>query len=64
MNRLRALRLKRGLTMKQWGRAVGKTESCICQYETGIREPPVRVGRKIAMVLGCAWEELYANDEG
>jgi DNA-binding XRE family transcriptional regulator len=50
--------------MKQLGKAVGKTESCICQYETGIREPPVRVGRKIAMVLGCAWEELYANDDG
>ena len=49
--------------MKQLGQKVGKTEACICQYETGIRTPPVSVARRLAVALGCIWEELYEDDE-
>ena len=63
MNRIRSLRKARGMTMKQLGQKVGKTEACICQYETGIRTPPVSVARRLAVALGCIWEELYEDDE-
>jgi transcriptional regulator with XRE-family HTH domain len=63
LSRLRRLRKKKGLTMKELGQKVGKTEACICQYETGIRTPPVSVAKKLAAALGCVWEELYEEDE-
>lgn len=59
MNKIRSLRKLNGLTMKQLGQKVGKTEACICQYETGVRVPPVSVAKKLAQALGCGWEELY-----
>lgn len=49
--------------MKQLGKQIGKTEACICQYETGIRTPPVSVAKKLAKSLGCVWEELYEDDD-
>lgn len=64
MTKLRELRKSKGMTMKELGAAIGKTESCISLYETGVSVPPVRVARKIANVLGCVWEELYEDDEG
>lgn len=63
MNKIRRLRKLRGLTMKQLGKQVGKTEACICQYENGLRNPPVPVAKKLAQSLGCVWEELYEDDE-
>ena len=63
MNRIRALRKARGLTMRQLGQQIGKTEACICQYETGIRVPPVSVAKKLAVALGCVWEEIYSDEE-
>lgn len=63
MSRIRELRKRKGLTMKQLGEKVGKTEACICQYETGLRTPPVKVAMKIAKSLDCVWEELYLEDD-
>ena len=39
MNRIRELRKKRCMTMKELGAVVGLAESTISQYETGKREP-------------------------
>ena len=39
MNRIRELRKKRCITMKELGAVVGLAESTISQYETGKREP-------------------------
>ena len=63
MSKLRKLRKATGLTMKQVGDKVGKTESCICQYEKGLRNPPVSVAKRLAPVLGCDWEDLYEDDD-
>ena len=38
-NRIRDLRKKRGMTMKELGQIVGLAESTISQYETGKRQP-------------------------
>ena len=38
-NRIRELRKKKGITMKQLGEVVDLAESTISQYETGKREP-------------------------
>lgn len=62
MTRLRDIRSKTGITMRQLGLMVGRSEACICLYETGVRQPPIKVGKQIAKVLGCAWEELYDDD--
>ena len=63
MNRIRNLRKRKGLTMKALGQKIGRTEACICQYETGIRTPPVAVAKRMAVALGCVWEEIYEDEE-
>lgn len=63
MNRIRQLRKMKGLTQKQLGKMVGKTDASICLYETGYRKPPVPVAKKLAKTLGCCWEEFYVDDD-
>lgn len=63
MSKIRILRKVKGLTQKQLGKQVGKTEACICQYESGFRHPPVSVAKKLAKSLGCEWSELYEDEE-
>ena len=62
MTKMRMLRKASGLTMKEVAQRVGRTEGCISLYETGRREPSVKMAKKLAQVLGCVWEELYDDD--
>lgn len=56
---LRALRIKRGMTMKQVAEAAGISESYVCQIERGKQSMPVHTAKKIAAVLGFDWTRFY-----
>ena len=51
-NRIRELRKKRGITMKQLGEVVDLAESTISQYETGKRQPDNETLLKISEYFG------------
>lgn len=59
MGNLRAARKKRGLSVNELAERVGVSEATISRYETGDREMPVRMARKIAQVLKVKWWKLY-----
>ncbi len=62
--RIKASREKEGLTQKQLGKAIGRTESAIRKYEKGLIEVPLSILEKISHVLNTntasltGWEEL------
>lgn len=62
MTNMRKLRLKKGLTLKQVGKRIGRTEGCISNYETGQRKLPVATAKKLADEYGCSWPELYEGE--
>lgn len=62
MTNMRKLRLKKGLTLKQVGKHIGRNESCVSHYETGLRKLPVAMAKKMADEYGCNWTELYEDD--
>ncbi|MYN48390.1 helix-turn-helix domain-containing protein [Lactobacillus crispatus] len=47
-NRIKELRLKHNLTLKELGQKVGMADSAICRYETGKRQPNIEKCQKIA----------------
>ena len=62
MTNMRRLRLKKGLTLKQVGKRIGRNESCVSHYETGLRKLPVATAKKLADEYGCDWKELYEDE--
>lgn len=58
---LRKIRRARGLTAKELGEKVGKTESAICMYETGKREPSYETLLMIAEVLDCSVGDIIGE---
>lgn len=65
MNKLRMYRKQAGLTLKEVGNMVGKSESCICQYEFGAKHPRYPVAKALCKIYGCRLEDIYEidNDE-
>ena len=53
MFNMRAIRLMRGLTLKEVGEKIGITESAVAHYETGRRKPDYEMLLKISEVLDC-----------
>lgn len=47
-NRIKELRLKHNLTLKELGQKVGMANNTISQYETGKRQPNIEKWQKIA----------------
>lgn len=48
MNRIKELRTKKHLTLKELGEQLGMPNSTLSQYETGKREPKLETWRKLA----------------
>ena len=61
MEKLKALRLLRGMTQQQLADAVGITDAAVCQHESGAREPNLDLIRKYCKVLHCTPNELLAD---
>ena len=48
MNRLKELRQKNNLTLKELGQKIGMANNTLSQYETGKREPKLETWNKLA----------------
>lgn len=60
--RLRELRKKAGLTMKEVGVAVGSAESTMSLYETGKRQPDFCTMKRIADYFGVTVDYLMGSE--
>ena len=58
-NRVREIRLKRGLTQEALGEAVGLTRQSVIAIEKGRFTPSVYTALKLADALGATVEELF-----
>ena len=56
--RLKEIRLEKGLTQKQLAKAVGLTETALCNYEKGIREPSLNVLKQLCLALDVSSDYL------
>lgn len=58
MDKLKEIRLARGMTQQQLADAVGITDAAVCQHESGAREPNLETIMKYCEVLGCTPNDL------
>lgn len=63
MLRLREIRKRRKLTMKQLGEMVGVTESAIGLYETGRRKPDYEMLLKLGEALDCSVPDIIGYEK-
>lgn len=63
MLKLRELRKKYGLTMKELGAEIGVAESTISQYETGKRQPDYETLLKLGEFFGVSVDYILTGEE-
>lgn len=61
MDKLKSLRIERNMTQKELGSEVGVDARTISSYETGVRELPVKIAKKIGKILKIDWWILYED---
>ncbi len=59
MKNLKKIRLSLGLKQREIAKIAGVSYQMYSHYETGRRDLPVRVAKKIAEGLKVNWMELY-----
>jgi len=64
MTALRDLRTARGLSMDAVGKELGVSRQAVFQWETGDTWPATPLLPKLAQVLGCSIDDLFAGDQG
>jgi transcriptional regulator with XRE-family HTH domain len=62
--RLKELRLQKGMNCSQVGRIIGTSEVAILHYEAGRRMPNEMNKAKYALLFGVEVLDLFAQDEG
>ena len=62
MTALKKLRTERGLTLEAVGVSMGVTRQCVQMWEAGRRWPSSADLPKLARVLGCSIDDLFAGD--
>ena len=61
MKVLKKLRVVSGMSQEELAKKVGVNYRTISSYETGARDMPVRVAKKIGKVLNIDWWILYED---
>lgn len=65
--KLKELRKARGLTQKELGDKIGRTDRAISNYENGCRRPDAPTLRRIAHALGVRMDDIelpcYEDEE-
>lgn len=56
---MKKLRKEKGLTLRELSPMIGVSASYLSLLETGKRELPVKLAKKLAEILGCKWTEFY-----
>ena len=59
IQRLKIVRMEKGILQKQLSDAVGVSESYYCQLENGSRRMSLPIAQKIAQVLGVSLDDLF-----
>ncbi len=59
---IREYRERVGMTQAELAMQLGKTQSAICQWESGVRAPRPAMLLRLADVLGCTVDELLRGD--
>ena len=63
MIRIRELRKKCGITMKELGEKIGVAESTVSQYETGKRQPDYETMLKLGEYFGVTVDFLLGSEK-
>lgn len=63
MNRIKELRQKNNLTLKELGQKIGMANNTLSQYETGKREPKLETWNKLAEYFNVSIPYLQGIDE-
>lgn len=58
MNKIAEVRKSKGVTQQTLAQAVGVTQGAVAHWESGRRQPPLAMLRKIAEALGLDVREL------
>ncbi|MEM2914194.1 MAG: helix-turn-helix transcriptional regulator [Candidatus Bathyarchaeia archaeon] len=58
-NRLREIRIRKGLRQADLARMIGVFQSEISEIETGKRKPSVYLAKRIAKALGVSLDDLF-----
>lgn len=58
-----AYRRARGLSQEEVASALGMTQSCYGNYESGIRTPKPEKAKKIAKIFGFNWTKFYEETD-
>lgn len=63
MNRIKELRQKNNLTLKELGQKIGMANNTLSQYETGKRKPKLETWNKLAEYFNVSIPYLQGIDE-
>lgn len=63
MEKLKEIRIAKNLKQNELAKKVGVNYRTISSYETGVRELPVNIAKKIGEVLEVDWWTLYEDKE-
>ena len=63
MEKLKEIRIAKNLKQNELAKKVGVNYRTISSYETGVRELPVKVAKKVGEVLEVDWWTLYEDKE-
>ena len=61
INKLKEFRTKKELTLGQLSVRTGMHKSYLSRIEHGLRTPPYEKMQKLARVLGCGVDDLFAE---
>ena len=64
MEKLKEIRIAKNLKQNELANKVGVNYRTISSYETGARDLPVKVAKRIGKVLQVDWWTLYEDEEG
>ncbi len=62
MNTIQKIRLKLSLTQKEFGQKIQVSQSSVCQYENGEREPRKKIAYKIIHLANKHGMDYSLND--
>ena len=62
--KIKALRERAGITQEAMAASFGIDRSAVAKWETGCAKPSADKLPKLAKLLGCTIDELYAEDKG
>ena len=62
MNKIRMRREAMGLTQAKLANALGVSRTAVTMWETGKSRPRFELLPKIAQLLGCTIDDLYADE--